>query len=112
MVGILCQGWNRTSPHSSTTQWLAVPRIRSTSMKDCFLGHYLSSSMGAFVVTIMPVPAQFWQGISLPDGCFTDPLPSRIEQLCFVVINPLLDLNEVCWVLIVRTARSVRRGFL
>jgi hypothetical protein len=53
-----------------------------------FLGHCRSSSIGALVVTIIPVPAQFWQRISFPDGCFTDPLPSQIVQVCFVVINP------------------------
>jgi hypothetical protein len=91
MVANLCRGWNRTNPLCNTSQWLAAPRVRSTfaarQCTDYFLGHCLSSSTGAFVVTIIPVPAQFWQGISLPEGCFSDPLPSQIEQVCFVVIK-------------------------
>jgi hypothetical protein len=91
MVANLCQGSNRTNPLCNTSRWLAAPRIRSRiaapPVTAYSLGHCLSSFIGAFAVSIIPVPAQFRQGISLPDGCFTHPLPLQIVQVCFAVIN-------------------------
>jgi len=43
---------------------------------------------------MMPVPAQFRQGLSLPDGCFTLPVPSQIVQVCLVVMQSSIRFDD------------------
>jgi hypothetical protein len=66
---------------------------------------------------MVPCPPQFWQEISLPEGCFTDPLPPQIVQVCFVVIKFLhpatapIDTTALWSLLFGRMALRQNLGF-